>query len=314
MRLEQFEFLLAVADNYSMKKAAEILHTSVQNVSKTIKQLEDEINFPIFVRNKYGVFLTKEGEFVYYIAQEIINNIHQLQNHYHINHSYTLNISELGHLNILTAHSMSSITTSIYDQICQKLCPGSSSLIEKDAQAINHLIESDVSSLFRYYDLIISNATLAELNQIKSQIIDYQCYCLRKDRMGISVNIHNPLARETSISIKDILSYPLILAQPDETTYSHLRVAIEGCGIKLNPSYTCNTYDTLCHMLQNSNGYVLAMCSDSPDLANTVTIPFDENIFLYHMLIFNPTLSKNAPLECILSSFKSHFKDLRPLY
>lgn len=313
MRLEQFEFLLSVADNYSMKKAAELLHTSVQNVSKTIKQLEDELNTPIFVRNKYGVFLTKEGEFVYYIAQEILNNVRTIQNRYHINHSYTKDALVLSHLNILTAHSTISKITEIYDQICQELSPDSSTLIEKDAQSINHMLESDLSAVFQNYDIIISNATLTELNQLKSQIIEYQCYCLRKDRLGISVNTSSPLAKKSSISIKDILQYPLILAQPDESTYSHLRVAIESFGVKLNPRYTVNTYNTLCHLLQTSEGYTIAIISDTtpPD---SVTIPFEENIFLYHLLILNPLLSKHTNIEYILNILKHHFKDIRPLY
>ena len=56
MRLEQFEFILEVASKKSMQKAADNLHTSIQNVSKLIKQLEDELHVQLFVRNKYGVF------------------------------------------------------------------------------------------------------------------------------------------------------------------------------------------------------------------------------------------------------------------
>ena len=72
MRLEQFEFLIVVAQKKSMQKAAAELHTSVQNVSKSIKQLEDELNTPVFIRNKFGVFLTQEGEAIYNIAKNIM--------------------------------------------------------------------------------------------------------------------------------------------------------------------------------------------------------------------------------------------------
>ena len=62
VRIEQLEVILTVAQSGSMQKAAEQLHTSSQNISKLIKQLEDELQLQIFMRNKYGVFLTSVGE------------------------------------------------------------------------------------------------------------------------------------------------------------------------------------------------------------------------------------------------------------
>lgn len=314
MRIEQFEFLLAVADNYSMKKAADMLHTSAQNVSKVIKQLEEEINTPIFIRNKYGVFLTKEGEFVYYKAQEIINRVREIETHYNTRQTTSSQSQKLIHLNILSAQVTIRDLSVIYDQICEKLSPITSSLIEKDAQDINLLIETDLTTLFQRYDMIVSNATLTELNRIKSKIIDFQCYCLRKDCMGICVNATNPLASLDSVSIKDVLSYPLILAQPNETTYSHLHTAIEGLGIKLNPRYTVNSYDTLRHLLQNTDGYALAIMLNDTKFPGTITIPFKENIFFYNMIIINPTLSKSENITFILNALKKQFPDIRPLY
>lgn len=64
MRIEQFEAIIEVAQQKSMQKAAEALYTSTQNISKLIKDFEKELHVQIFIRNKHGVFLTSEGDYI----------------------------------------------------------------------------------------------------------------------------------------------------------------------------------------------------------------------------------------------------------
>ena len=62
MRLEQLEFFVETAKNHSMRSAADKLHASPQNVSKAIKQLEDELAFTLFIRSRQGLYLTPLGQ------------------------------------------------------------------------------------------------------------------------------------------------------------------------------------------------------------------------------------------------------------
>ena len=43
MRLEQLEYIVAVIESESISLAARKLHTSQQNISRAIRQLEDEL-------------------------------------------------------------------------------------------------------------------------------------------------------------------------------------------------------------------------------------------------------------------------------
>ena len=86
MRLEQFEYLEAVAERGSMSAAAQHLHISQQNISKAIKQLEDELKITAFVRSKKGVCMTDQGELVYSFAKKQLeqyrllkDNLQQIQ-------------------------------------------------------------------------------------------------------------------------------------------------------------------------------------------------------------------------------------------
>ena len=54
-----------VAKYGSISQAAEALMNNQPNVSRTIKNLESELNCTLFVRSRKGVELTPEGEMLY---------------------------------------------------------------------------------------------------------------------------------------------------------------------------------------------------------------------------------------------------------
>ena len=77
INFELYRIFYVVANNGNITKASEELNISQPAVSKSIKNLEDQLGGPLFVRTKRGVILTEEGkEFYEYIkhAMEYINN------------------------------------------------------------------------------------------------------------------------------------------------------------------------------------------------------------------------------------------------
>lgn len=74
---ELYRIFYVVANHKNITKASEELHISQPAISKSIKNLEDQLGGQLFVRTKRGVVLTDEGkEFYNYIRQaiEYINN------------------------------------------------------------------------------------------------------------------------------------------------------------------------------------------------------------------------------------------------
>lgn len=74
MRVEQLECLLAVAETYSISRAADKLFMTQQAVSLNIKQLEKELDCKLLVRARKGVILTKEGVATVEFAQRVLND------------------------------------------------------------------------------------------------------------------------------------------------------------------------------------------------------------------------------------------------
>ncbi|PEJ57730.1 MULTISPECIES: LysR family transcriptional regulator [unclassified Bacillus (in: firmicutes)] len=78
MNFEQLEYIVYVASEKSISKAAEKLFISTSAISQSISQLERELNITIFNRSRIGTTPTPEGNIVITKAINILSNIKQL--------------------------------------------------------------------------------------------------------------------------------------------------------------------------------------------------------------------------------------------
>ena len=70
MTLQQMKYVLAIADEGSMNKAAERLFVSQPSLTSAVRELEKEAGIQIFVRGSRGVTVTAEGaDFLMYVRQ-----------------------------------------------------------------------------------------------------------------------------------------------------------------------------------------------------------------------------------------------------
>lgn len=68
MKLNQFRYLVAISEHGSIAKAARALYTSQPAISQSMKELEEELGFPVLVRDRIGTTFTLQGEQVLEIA------------------------------------------------------------------------------------------------------------------------------------------------------------------------------------------------------------------------------------------------------
>ncbi|MGN0844793.1 MAG: LysR family transcriptional regulator [Kiritimatiellia bacterium] len=72
MTLQQLRYAVAIADCGSINEAAKHLFVSQPSLSETIKELENEIGFGIFLRSNRGIAITPEGEEFLGYARELV--------------------------------------------------------------------------------------------------------------------------------------------------------------------------------------------------------------------------------------------------
>jgi DNA-binding transcriptional LysR family regulator len=72
VEFRHLKYIVAVAEAANITRAAERLFLAQPSLSKQIKDLEDEIGFPIFIRNREGVQITPAGQMIIAYAQEAL--------------------------------------------------------------------------------------------------------------------------------------------------------------------------------------------------------------------------------------------------
>jgi LysR family hca operon transcriptional activator len=72
MELRHLRYFIAVARHGSFNRAAQTLHLTQPALSRQVKDLEEELSVPLFVRGKNAVTLTAAGDSFYEEAREII--------------------------------------------------------------------------------------------------------------------------------------------------------------------------------------------------------------------------------------------------
>ena len=81
MNIRNLEYFIKVVDTNSFTKAADDLFISQSAISQQIKALEDELCFPLMIRNRKGFELTQAGKYLYIEGKNIIANIKEIENH-----------------------------------------------------------------------------------------------------------------------------------------------------------------------------------------------------------------------------------------
>lgn len=108
MKLEVFEYLIAIEKYGSYNKAAAHLYVSQPNLSNVIKSFEKEVGYSILYRNHQGVYFTDKGKQVLQIAHHILeekNKLYQIDKNSQVIH---LNIS-IGHADFVLEPLLSKI-------------------------------------------------------------------------------------------------------------------------------------------------------------------------------------------------------------
>lgn len=82
MTLQQLKYVITVADSGSMNEAAKQLFISQPSLSASIRELEKEIGFDVFLRSNHGIIITPNGEEFLGYARQVAEQYRLLRNRY----------------------------------------------------------------------------------------------------------------------------------------------------------------------------------------------------------------------------------------
>ena len=224
---ELYRIFYTVANNGNITKAAEELMISQPAISKSIKNLEEQLGGQLFVRTKRGVILTEEGKEFYKYISKALEYIHNAENKF----------TDL--INLNTGTIKIGISTTLTKQFLLPYLE----IFHKKYPKIDIEIFTNVSSVLipKLRNGLIDIVILNVVDSIKDKDIEIikckeinDCFVVNKDYTDL-------LKRE--LTLNDINNYPLILQSKGSNTRTFLDELASKKGIILKPNMELSSYN-----------------------------------------------------------------------
>ena len=82
MNILHMKYVVGIAENGSISKAAEEMHVAQPNLSRVVKEMEADLGIRFFRRSSRGMMLTPEGELFVNRARKILEQVDEIENLY----------------------------------------------------------------------------------------------------------------------------------------------------------------------------------------------------------------------------------------
>lgn len=217
---ELYRIFYVVANNKNITKASEELNISQPAISKSIKNLEDQLGGQLFVRTKRGVILTEEGKEFYNYIRQAIEYINNAENKF----------TDL--INLETGTIRIGISTTLTKEFLLPYIEEFHDKYPKIDIQINTNVSSELLSKLRngLLDIVILHLT------DKNYGDDVEITKCKKITDCFAVNKKYKDLIDKELSIKDLNNYPLILQPKGANTRAFLDNFAREYGVTLKPS------------------------------------------------------------------------------
>ena len=223
---ELYRIFYVVANHCNITKASEELNISQPAISKSIKNLEEQLGGQLFVRTKRGVILTEEGKEFYNYIKQAIEYINNAENKF----------TDL--INLETGCIKIGISTTLTKEFLLPYLEEFHSLYPKiDIQIITNLT-SDLMPKLRngLIDIVILNLNDKnygnDIDIIKCRKIN-DCFVVNNKYKDLTLK---------EVSIKELNNYPLILQAKGSNTREFLDNIARENEIVLKPNIELASY------------------------------------------------------------------------
>lgn len=287
MTLQQLKYVIEVANRGSMNEAAKRLFISQPSLSNAIKDLEKEIQITIFERTNKGISLSKEGaEFLGY-ARQVIEQAELLESRY-------LNAKPSPqHFSVSTQHYAFAVNAFVH--LVQEHGQEEYELALRETKT--HEIIQDVKSQRSEIGILYLNEFNAKVIMRLLKDANLQFTSLFTAKPHIFISIHNPLAKQSVVTIDQLQDYPYLSFEQGEYNSFHFSEEILST-LSRPKSIRVNDRATLFNLLIGLNGYTISTGVLSADLNGNEIIPvplaIEETINVGWICHNNAALSKLA--------------------
>lgn len=212
MNLTKLRYFVEVARCGSFSEAARRLYTAQPNVSKQIAQMEQELDFPLFIRSKRSVQLTPAGQLLYDHLKDLPDQLENL-----FTEARELSRREDARLNIgiLEGQEVSALLLTRLN-LAQALYPNLELELERNSF-------SNLRSGLRggHYDLIVT------LDFDVEQEPEFHSVPLFPQPPAIAIHRNHPLSGEPTLEMGQLKNENFVVISPEESPVGYDRLVTQ---------------------------------------------------------------------------------------
>lgn len=296
MDIRALKYFVKVADEKSFLRASEKLFTTQPNVSRTIKQLEEELNVQLFIRNGKGVSLSPAGISLLKRAKVIVELTEKAK-------------ADLASETIPQISIAAGETTAI-----APLGHALKELRKKYPRAVLHIYSGNEEEVCARIDDRTSDlGIIFDSKRLNS----YDYYRLpRIEKWALVMRKNAPLTKEKYITPEMIKGLPLILSRT--LLVSNMLSGWLGYSVdELNIASTFNLATTPKFIVPGTDYYMLTFGDIvvGPDEKNLKAVPLKPPLESPMFLIWSKEFVFNKPLklffDCLVTAFQEQGKIAR---
>ncbi len=202
IELKQLQFFTACVEEGSFSRAAEVLYTSQPNISKVIRELEQELGMQLFERGGRGISPTADGKTLYRYAMEMLQREQTIADLSKSRRANTLRLS------FNQSRSMARAITDYRDSRPEAV----------DMQ----LLEGNTESVLRDVEQYRSDLGFAFIMDVQMPALYYNlqrrgmhCEVLHQTNVYVSMGEMNRYSRSRIIKVREMLSQNYIRYSDD---------------------------------------------------------------------------------------------------
>lgn len=315
MRIEQLVYFVETVEKGSIGKASETLYVSHQNISKALKQLEEELNLNLLKRTKNGVTLTPVGKPIYDYAKEALYSIDKIKSYAAVpSYKQAINSSITGSITIMATPAFSSLLVSAIKKI-NLLYPNIKIQCDfmEPAHLQNELLTNNKTADLWFLSLEDNCEAIEQLSSKGSLTL------LKIDTLRLLVKKTSPLSNYATISLKKLAEVPLAFYNSDYQITPLYLSLLQKSGFKKNTRqgnyhYFSNSIDVIQDYLYSGIVGTLTTSlttkrSINMPASQCIMIPLSIKCIIKHFMFLPATARNSELIDIFLTAFNEYYID-----
>lgn len=280
MEFRQLRYFVRSAELLNFTEAARTLFITESTLSLQIKQLETELNTPLFERVKRSVILTEAGKTFLPYAQKTLRDAENA-----VQRLNDLHRLLTGSLCIGVTYSLASLLTDTLLQFSRSFPGIKLNIIYRTATDLLDMLRN------RQVDFVLSYEPVNADKQLESRR-------LFDAALSVVVHHHHPLAALKQVSLGQLDKYPLVLPSEGLNARSLLDQTLAAKGIRLSPQVELNEVNILFHLVKTKHWVTVLSSATVRNEPELKAVPLKEKVEMHAALLWiKDSYQKNSARE-----------------